>query len=145
MERLSPYKGSCLFAPAPDVLGDAIATIERSLPVLSQIRDLGYKAAFVAQDGLRIKDIPFDEFDCLFIGGSTSWKLSADARVIALLARGMKKWVHMGRVNSARRFLTAYKWGCDSVDGNFLKFGPHANFPRIKRWLGNNYQGIMDI
>src|SRR4051812_23692588 len=41
---------NCLFAVAPDVVGDAEATLARSAEWLPQIRELGYPAAFVAQD-----------------------------------------------------------------------------------------------
>jgi hypothetical protein len=144
LECCRPYQRNCLFATAPDVVGDASATLERSMPVLPMLRDLGYKPAFVAQDGIRIQDIPWEAFDCLFIGGTTEWKLSPDARLVAKLAKGVGKWVHMGRVNSARRFLIAYKWGCHSVDGNYLRFGPDTNFPRLKQWLRINEQTVME-
>jgi hypothetical protein len=39
------------------------------------IRGLGFRAAYVAQDGHELFAPPWDEFDCLFIGGSTAWKL----------------------------------------------------------------------
>jgi len=26
-----------------------------------------------------------------------------------------------------------------------LKFGPDANFPRLKRWLGTNCQGMLPL
>src|SRR5262245_44944205 len=42
----------CGFAVAPDVVGDAAATLARSVPMLPRIRALGYPAALVAQDGL---------------------------------------------------------------------------------------------
>lgn len=61
--------GSCLFAVAPDVVGDAKATLARSLPWLPKIRALGYPAAFVAQNGADSLSIPWDELDVLFIGG----------------------------------------------------------------------------
>src|SRR5215216_3839873 len=70
----------CKFAVAPDVVGNAAATLVRSRPWLSKIRGLGYQAAFVAQDGLESEIVPWDEFDVLFIGGSTNWKLSKCAQ-----------------------------------------------------------------
>ena len=78
--RRCQYRGSCLFAVAPDVLGDAEATWERSAPALSQIKSLGFKTAFVAQDGIERQPVDWDAFDVLFIGGSTKWKLSHHAR-----------------------------------------------------------------
>ena len=65
----------CLFATAPDVVGDAEATLTRSAPFLPRIRALGYPAALVAQDGLTIDACPWADIDALFIGGTTAWKL----------------------------------------------------------------------
>lgn len=131
----------CLFAVAPDVVGNAAATIERSRPVLPQIRDLGFPAALVAQDGLEnlVTDWGewemWDEFDVLFIGGSTEWKLGTDAAWIAAEASAHGKWVHMGRVNSYKRLRYATEIGCDSVDGTYLRRAPDQNLPKLKDWL----------
>lgn len=125
---------SCLFATAPDVVGDAKATLARSTPFLPRIRALGYPAALVAQDGLEDLTIPWDEFDVLFVGGSTEWKLGRHARAIVREAKRRGKHVHMGRVNSARRYRYAEAIGCDSADGTFLTFGPDVNLPRLLAW-----------
>ena len=125
----------CAFATAPDVVGDARATLERSLPHLPTIRELGYPAALVAQDGLESLEIPWDAFDALFIGGSTEWKLGIDAARLVLEARRRGKWVHMGRVNSRRRFRYAASLGCDSTDGTFLVYGPTSNLPTLLSWV----------
>lgn len=130
----------CLFAVAPDVVGDAVATLERSLPWLPKIRALGYPAALVAQDGLEDLEIPWDEFDCLFIGGTTEWKLSHHARTIAAEAKRRGLWVHMGRVNSERRWKYAAAIGCDSADGTYLVFGPDTNLPKLLAWTRHNEQ-----
>ena len=45
---------TCLFAPAPDVVGDPVATWRLSEPVLAKIRDAGFRAALVAQDGMQL-------------------------------------------------------------------------------------------
>jgi len=60
---------SCRFATAPDVVGDAAATLERSAPWMPAMRALGYPVAFVAQNGLEHLDVPWDAFDVLFVGG----------------------------------------------------------------------------
>lgn len=125
---------TCLFAVAPDVVADAAATIERSAPWLPKIRELGYPAAFVAQDGQESLSVPWDDFDALFIGGSTEWKLGPHARTLVTEAKRRGKHVHMGRVNSARRWRYAEAIGCDSVDGTFLTFGPDVNLPRLISW-----------
>ena len=128
-------KGRCLFATAPDVVGNAATTLDRSMPVLPMLRRLGYPAALVAQDGLESLVIPWDAFDVLFIGGSTEWKLSAVAAGIVAEAKARGKWVHMGRVNSWRRLQYAASIGCDSADGTFLAFGPAKNLPRLRSWI----------
>jgi hypothetical protein len=123
------------FAVAPDVVADAAATLIRSAPWLAKIRSLGMPAAFVAQDGLESLDIPWDDFDVLFIGGSTAWKLGIHARRIAATAKSLGKEVHMGRVNSHQRMRYAAAIGCDSADGTYIAFGPDVNLPDVLGWL----------
>lgn len=159
---------TCLFATAPDVVGDAEATLARSLPWLQPIRSLGYPAALVAQNGAeRINDMPWDQFDVLFLGGSleclpcgyvrpttapkppkgkrarcpacsrvlTEWKEGAVALRLLQEAQSRGKWVHMGRVNSGRRYDYARYIGCDSADGTYLTFGPDINLPKLLSWV----------
>lgn len=123
------------FAVAPDVVPDAAATLERSRPWLPQIRALGMPAALVAQNGQESLPVPWDDLDCLFIGGDTTWKLGPEARELAGEAKARGKWVHMGRVNSERRLRYALAIGCDSADGTFLAFGPDRNLPVLLGWL----------
>lgn len=125
----------CLFAVAPDVVGDARATWERSRRVLPAIRRLGFPAALVAQDGLDVAALDWDAFDCLFVGGTTAYKLSEAAYGAVREAKRRGKWAHMGRVNSLRRLRAASMGGYDSADGTFLKFGPEKNAPRLRAWL----------
>lgn len=134
-EEVAPRADTCLFATAPDVVGDAVATLERSAHWLDIIRELGLPAALVAQDGLEDLEIPWDTFDVLFLGGSTEWKLSEAARELTREAKRRGKWVHMGRVNSWKRIAIAREFGVDSVDGTFLGFGPKKNWPRLVAWL----------
>lgn len=116
------------------------------------LRQIGYKAAFVAQDGLYLAEqrnellvinnetnhamfVSWADFDVLFIGGSTKWKLGLDSQAIAREAIKQGKWLHMGRVNSYKRFMLAASIDCDSVDGTFLAFGPTVNLVRLENWL----------
>ncbi len=135
LERRRQYRDTCLFAVAPDVLGNADGTWERSRSILPVLRQMGYPTALVGQDGLETLPIEWDAFDVLFIGGSTDWKLSHHAREIASEAKMRGKWVHMGRVNSKRRIRTAVMWGCDSADGTFLRSAPDFLFPKMIGWL----------
>lgn len=124
----------CLFATAPDVVGDAAATLTRSAPFLPVIRRLGLPAALVAQDGLESLSVPWGDFDVLFLGGSTQWKLSAAAADLTAQARARGRRVHMGRVNSWQRWQVADAFGCDTCDGTFLAFGPDQLLPHVLRW-----------
>ncbi len=126
---------NCRFVVAPDVVCDAAATIERSTPHLAAIRTMGYPVALVAQNGLEDMTVPWDEFDVLFLGGDTPWKLGAAARALTVEANRRGKWVHMGRVNSRKRLIYAAEIGCSSVDGTYLAFGPDRNLPRLLGWL----------
>lgn len=134
LESHAHEAATCLFATAPDIVGDAAGTLARSAPFLPRIRALGYPAALVAQDGLESLQVPWDDFDVLFIGGSTEWKLGAAARVLTAEAKARGKWVHMGRVNSGKRYRYAHSIGCDSVDGTYLTFGPNKNLPKLLAW-----------
>lgn len=116
-------------------VADAEATLARSAPWLPVIRALGYPAALVAQDGLQDLTVPWDDFDVLLVGGSTTWKLSPHAARIATEAKRRGKRVHMGRVNSGRRWGIAELFECDSVDGTFLAFGPDVNLGRLLSWM----------
>jgi len=134
------HAGMCAFATAPDVLGDHQATLTRSAPWLPRIRDLGYPAAFVAQDGATFDAMPWQDFDVLFIGGTDTFKFSWDAITISRHARRRGKWIHYGRINSQRRWRLARAVGAQSADGTFLKFAPDQNMIRLTRWLEDLHQ-----
>lgn len=129
-----PHRELCRFAVAPDVVGDHDATLARSLPMLARIREL-VPVAFVAQNGATVDTVPWEQFDALFIGGDTAWKLGPEARGLIAEAKATGKWAHMGRVNSGGRLQRAADSGCDSVDGTYLAFGPDTNLPKVLRWL----------
>lgn len=128
----------CLFAVTPDVLGDAEACWRRSAPLLPKIRALGYRAAFVAQDGFDPSRVDWAAFDCLFIGGkplhtpqmppnerkrlvAQEWKRS-ELGGYAAIAAGKRhgKWVHVGRVNGGPFLRNLAAAGADSADGTNL-------------------------
>lgn len=140
---------SCVFATAPDVVGDAAATLQRSRPWLARIRALGYRVAFVAQDGIEATEVPWDEFDVLFIGGSDNFKIGGKGNIrldgtsrgpvpsaaIIAEARARGKWVHVGRVNSRCRFRYFSELGVDSADGTCLTKAPRQNIHRLLSWV----------
>lgn len=129
----------CLFVTAPDVIyesgiGDAAATVEK-WPFWSRlIRGLGFKPAFVAQDGLTPDMVPWAEMGALFIGGSTAFKKSSDVRSLMAYAKAQGIWTHWGRVNSKRRYALAVTAGCDSIDGSGFSMYPDTNIPKVAQW-----------
>lgn len=116
-----------LFISVPDVVADARATARRFVRWRDRVAAAG-PVALCAQDGLRSP--PWDELDALFIGGSTNWKVSNDARRLVLEAKERGKWTHMGRVNSTRRVLIAKAWGIDSIDGSSVSMFTDTHLPR---------------
>lgn len=108
---------NCRFVTAPDVVGDARATLSRFEDWWYEIAGRGFPIGLVGQDGAEDYALPWDIFDAWFIGGSTKWKLSAASADLAREAKRRGKWVHMGRVNTRRRLRIAYDFACDSVDG----------------------------
>lgn len=135
VEQFKPVANRCLFVVAPDVVGDAAATRERCRDILPIIRDMGFPAAFVAQDGQESLPVPWSAFDCLFIGGSTDWKLSEPAYGLVTEAKRRGRWAHMGRVNGWRRFRACLVSGFDSCDGTYIAFNPTEFAERSERWM----------
>jgi hypothetical protein len=138
LTKLQPLIPGCLFAAAPDVVGDAHATLKRSRPLLPAIRSLGYPAAFVAQNGVTLRTVPWDDCAAVFIGGDDEFKGSTAARDVVDEARARGMAVHMGRVNTFGRLKLAASMGCDSADGRSLALFPQ-NLGQMLRWLRDNH------
>lgn len=135
LDDLSPLASRFAFAVAPDVPFDMPATLAYSAPYLPVMRDMGFPVALAAQNGLENMTVPWKDFDVLFLGGDTAWKLGPAARRLVADAKRHGKPVHMGRVNSLRRLRYAHHIGCDSADGTYLAYGPDINLPRLLGWL----------
>lgn len=135
MERYAAHRSRCLFVVVPDVVGDAAATLAQFPAMAARIRQAGWPVAIVGQDGMERLDVPWSAVDWLFVGGSTDWKLSPGAVDLIRQAQAHGKRVHVGRVNSARRFARFAALDVDSADGTCLAFGADANAPRIRAWI----------
>lgn len=140
-------KASCLFATLPDVVGDAEATLHRSLPLIDAVRELGYQPALVTQDGMTEQMIPWDRIGYLFIGGSDAHKMGEEAASLIQAALARDVPVHVGRVNSGKRFERFAALGCHTCDGTFLAFGPDANLPRLLSWVEkvNTHEPLFEM
>lgn len=122
----------CLFVTVPDVVGDATATARQWVRWQSAPRRRGLPLAFVAQDGCIERDlVPLaHEFDCLFLGGTEPFRHANSTRQLVRAAKRAGKWIHVGRVNSARRIRWAAGLGADSIDGTGWAVWRDANLPR---------------
>jgi hypothetical protein len=113
----------CLFVTAPDVVGDAASTASLFREWREEIAERRFPVAYVIQDGATVSGVPWDEINAVFVGGSTAYKLGGAAAEIVRTAKALRRWVHMGRVNTRARLRYAASIGCDSVDGSgFSKF-----------------------
>lgn len=126
LERIRGRDGM-LFVTAPDVVGDWHATDR----LYGEWRhDLeGFPVAYVAQDGLQGQHVPWRNITALFIGGTTEWKMGAQAARLIREAKSRGKWVHMGRVNSYERMRYAQWLGCDSIDGTQFSWFRDTKLP----------------
>jgi len=116
LERLR-NANNCLFVTAPDVVANHKETIKLFKQYKTKLKEYNLPIAFVLQNGSNLKNIPLDDVDALFIGGTTEWKLGKTARDITYKAKELNKWIHMGRVNSYKRLNYAISIGVDSIDG----------------------------
>jgi len=121
----------CKFAVVPDAIGDHDATLLLFRAWIGTYRALGYPPAFVLQNGVTLVDVPWDSVDAVFVGGSTDFKYSDVVREITKEAKRRGKWVHMGRVNSARRIRYAQSIGCDSFDGSGFSIAPRQRITEL--------------
>jgi hypothetical protein len=108
----------CRFVAVPDIVGSARRTLEVFNCWYDQLD--GWPIALVAQDGQEDLNIPWSCIQTIFIGGTTSFKLSKAAADIIKTAKAVGKWIHAGRVNTPGRFEYFEELGVDSIDGTGL-------------------------
>jgi hypothetical protein len=153
LNRLDGAPG-CLFVAVPDVvrivdgmpIGDARAKLDRFWQWRWEVAGRGFPPALVGQDGLEDLDVPWEAFDCLFVGGSTAWKLSDAAADLAYEARRRGKWIHVGRCNSQKRMRNIRLMQADSYDGTGYSMFPDKYLARDLPVLARlNRQGVFDL
>jgi hypothetical protein len=135
----------CRFIAAPDRVEERQTTTRLFEEWLPELQTTGQPIAYVLQDchdnphGYNYL-IPWDDIGALFIGGSTEFKLgwSAERSVREAKKRGL--WVHMGRVNSRKRFDYARAIGCDSIDGTKFSRWRNTWLPGALRWHKDHLQ-----
>lgn len=132
VDWLNRQPRTALWATVPDAVGDHDATLELWHKWAPVVTDLGFRPAFVIQNGCAsLASVP-NNAAAVFVGGDTRYKLSETARIIVQHFDGP---THMGRVNSLRRLRLASAWGIDTVDGTFLAYAPDLNLERLLRFM----------
>lgn len=134
-----------IFVTAPDVVGDAPATMELFGKWQAIIKSYKLPVALVVQDGQERENMPWRDVSAIFIGGSTDYKLSPTVRQLVKEAKFRGKWVHMGRVNSLLRIDYARDIGCDSVDGSGYSMFPDTHIPKALKHLETEQLTLFDL
>lgn len=102
----------------PDIVAGGMASLEFSLRWLERLQPFPQKLLIAVQDGM----CPHDDREFLspavgiFVGGSTDWKL-VTLESWSVLARRRCCYLHVGRVNSARRIALCAAAAASSFDG----------------------------
>lgn len=116
LEREDANASDCLFVTCPDILGNGRRTLEIWRYRHRFARH--WPMALVAQDGIEDLDIPWGEMSALFIGGCDPWKDSLTVVDLVKTAKILGLHVHVGRVNTAKRFKKFHEIGADTCDGS---------------------------
>lgn len=106
------------WAVLPDIVAGGYASLDLSLHWMRHVLDECGRALLAVQDGMTEADVEgfLGERVGIFVGGSTSWKLSTMPKW-GNLGRRVGCWVHVGRVNTARRIAACAGAGVLSFDG----------------------------
>jgi hypothetical protein len=102
----------------PDIVAGGAASLARSLHWRDLVLGLTPRALLAVQDGMTPEDVRphLGPRVGIFVGGSTEWKLQTLAQW-SHLGREAGTWVHVGRVNTARRIKLCVQAGATSFDG----------------------------
>jgi hypothetical protein len=106
------------FVVLPDVVGDGHRSLARSIAWLPTVGAVNPRVLLPVQDGMTaVEVVPvLAALFGLFVGGTTEWKVSTLPRWAAL-ARHHGKYLHIARVNTARRIRLCQMAGAHSFDG----------------------------
>lgn len=111
-----------VFVCLPDVVGDA----RRTLDLFNVFKPLtaGLPRALVLQDGVGQFEIPWNDIDAVFVGGTDDFKISNECINACKTAKMLGKWVHVGRINTPERTRQWVELG-DSLDGSGISRYDH--------------------
>lgn len=107
------FGGAADFVVCPDVVADRERTLELAHEWLPRLRWVP-RLLWAAQDGMTPADVPAGLG--VFVGGSDAYKERSVPMWGAWRSSG-GPYLHVGRVNTARRIRLCMRAGVDSVDG----------------------------
>lgn len=102
----------------PDIVAGGMRSLQFSMTWLPYVQRFTSLPLLAVQDGMSPADIAphVGENVGIFVGGSTKWKLETLPQW-GELAKARRCYLHVGRVNSARRIFACAAHGVDSFDG----------------------------
>ncbi len=142
LAQLEKWQGvtGCIFAALPDVVRNHAASSLLSFEWLDTFHHYGYPPAWILQDGVTVRDVPYNEIAAVFIGGDDAFKYSRVVFDIVQEAHTRGLWVHHGRVGGKRRFdYSRDILKCHSFDSTGFSIHP----PKIKEFIA--YQQIRQL
>lgn len=106
------------FVVLPDIVAGGLDSLALSVAWIPRLHGAGARRLLAVQDGMKPSHVaPYLSASIgVFVGGSTAWKL-ATMRAWGQLARACGAYLHVGRVNTARRVRLCQDAGADSFDG----------------------------
>jgi len=142
LDREKDNAHRCLFVAIPDVVGNARRTLElwKHRARFAQ----HWPAALVAQDGMEDLDIPWDDMSAVFIGGRDPWKESQASLDIVKTAKTLGLHVHVGRVNTAKRFRLFAEACADTCDGSGIAMYDHMLDSLVREMTGVPQPTLFD-
>ena len=116
--RLLALHPTAQIVVAPDIVCGGDSSLALSLSWLDRLAQPGRIVLIPVQDGMCATDLAshVGAQVGLFVGGSTAWKESS-LPMWGALAQAAGCYLHVGRVNSARRIRLCAMAGADSFDG----------------------------
>ena len=127
-------KDKPIFVCLPDIVGDA----RRTLDLFNIFKPItsGLPRALVLQDGIGNFEIPWNDIDAVFVGGTDEFKVSNECINACKVAKMLNKWVHVGRVNTSSRVKNWLELG-DSIDGSGISKYDHMLEDVLNAITGN--------
>lgn len=137
LKALQKWQGvpGCKFATVPDVVRNHEETLLLFRAWIGTYHRFGFPPAFVLQNGVTLRAVPFDSIAAVFIGGDDMFKRSQTVREIVAESRRRGKWVHAGRVNGRRRISDCLQLRADSFDGTGYSIEPNRIFEALPQLL----------